>query len=111
MYIILRWIINALVLMLIPVVVAGVEIKNLSTALIAALFLALLNATIRPFLLLLTLPINILTLGLLTFVINAFMFWILGYVIKGVEVIGFWPAFWAALIFSIISMFLNWLLD
>ncbi len=110
MYLILRWIINALLLMLVPYLVSGVKIANFYTALIAALVLALINAVIRPILVLLTLPVNILTLGLFTLVINAVLFWFVGTVVKGFTVVGFWPAFWAALIYSILSIIINYLL-
>jgi putative membrane protein len=108
---ILRWVINAVLLMLIPYVVPGVAIKNFWTALVAALVLAFVNALIKPVLILLTLPINLLTLGLFILVINALMFWLVSAVVKGFYISGFWPAFFAALAFSIFSLVLNYLLD
>ena len=108
---IIRWVINASLLMLIPYVVPGVEMKNFGTALVAALILAFVNAIIKPILVLLTLPINILTLGLFILVINGLMFWLVSAVVKGFYVSGFWPAFFAALVFSIFSITLNYLLD
>lgn len=111
LYLIIRWFINALLLMLIPYVVPGVEISNFMVALVAALLLAFVNAIIRPILLLLTLPINILTLGLFTLIINALMFWFVASFVKGFNISGFWPAFWAALVYMILSMTLNLLVD
>ncbi len=108
---IIRWIINAVLLMLIPYVVPGVTVKNFWAALVAALVLAFVNALIKPILLLLTLPINILTLGLFILVINGLMFWLVSAVVKGFYISGFWPAFFAALVFSIFSIVLNYLLD
>lgn len=108
---ILRWVINAVLLMLIPYVVPGVEIKNFGTALVAALVLAFVNALIKPILILLTLPINLMTLGLFILVINGLMFWLVSAVVKGFYISGFWPAFFAALVFSIFSLVLNYLLD
>jgi len=108
MYYLIRWIINALVLMLLPHFIRGVSISNFYIALIAALVLALLNALIRPILLILTLPINILTLGLFTLVINGLMFYFVASFVRGFDISGFWSAFWAALIYSIFSMFLNY---
>ena len=108
---ILRWVINAGLLMLIPYVVPGVEVKNFGTALVAALVLAFVNAIIKPILILLTLPINILTLGLFILVINGLMFWLVSGVVTGFYISGFWPAFFAALAFSIFSIALNYLLD
>lgn len=111
LYAIIRWVINALILMIIPYLVGGVEILSFYTALITALVLAFVNALIRPIILLLTLPINILTLGLFTLVINALMFWFVASFVKGFNIDGFWPAFWAALIFSAFSMIINFFVD
>jgi putative membrane protein len=84
--------------------------KNFGTALVAALVLAFVNALIKPILILLTLPINLLTLGLFILVINALMFWLVSAIVKGFYISGFWPAFFAALVFSIFSLVLNYLL-
>jgi putative membrane protein len=108
---VIRWIINAVLLMLIPYVVPGVEMKNFGTAMVAALVLAFVNALIKPILVLLTLPINLLTLGLFILVINGLMFWLVSAVVKGFQISGFWPAFFAALVFSIFSIGLNYLMD
>jgi putative membrane protein len=107
---ILRWVVNAVLLMLIPYIVPGIEMKNFGTALVAALVLAFVNALIKPILILLTLPINLLTLGLFILVINALMFWLVSAIVKGFYISGFWPAFFAALVFSIFSLVLNYLL-
>ena len=109
--IILRWVVNAVLLMLIPYVVPGIEMKNFGTALVAALVLAFVNALIKPILILLTLPINLLTLGLFILVINGLMFWLVSAIVKGFYISGFWPAFFAALVFSIFSLVLNYFLD
>jgi putative membrane protein len=111
MFLILRWILNALVLMFIPYLISGVEVANFYTALITALVLGLVNAVIRPVLIILTLPINILTLGLFTLVINGLLFWFVSSFIKGFSIAGFWPAFWAALIYSLVSIVFNYFLD
>lgn len=111
MYFILRWILNALVLMLIPYLVSGIEVASFFTAMITALALGLVNAVIKPVLIILTLPINILTLGLFTLVINGLLFWFVSSFIKGFSISGFWPAFWAALIYSLVSIILNYFLD
>lgn len=111
LYVIIRWIINAFLLMIIPFFVGGFEVANFYVALISALVLALINAIIRPILILLTLPINILTLGLFTLVINALIFWFIATFVKGFSVSGFWAAFWAALVYSIFSMILNYFVD
>jgi putative membrane protein len=103
MKLLLRWAINAGVLLLIGQYIEGVSISGWYAALIAIVVLGLVNALIRPLLVLLTLPVNILTLGLFTFVINALMLWLVSSIVKGFSVDGFAPAFWAALILSIVS--------
>ncbi|MFA6426925.1 MAG: phage holin family protein [Candidatus Magasanikbacteria bacterium] len=110
MRLILRWLFNAVVLLGIAYYLPGVGVSGFYSALIAALVLGLVNAIIRPLLILLTLPVNILTLGLFTLVINALMFWLASTVVKGFDVAGFWPAFWGALIMTISGWFTGALL-
>ncbi len=104
---ILRWFINALILLVIPYIVQGVQVDGVYTAIILAAVLAFVNAFIRPVLLILTLPINILTLGLFTLVINGLLFWFVSTFIKGFYVTDFWSAFWAALVYTIVSILIN----
>lgn len=108
MRLIIRWIINALVLIGISAVLP-IYFDNFYAALVAALALGVVNALIKPLVVVLTLPINILTLGLFTLVINAALFWFVSTFIKGFYIADFWTAFWAALIFSIISAIVSWL--
>ena len=110
MRLLLRWFLNAAVLMLLAYYLPGITVSGWYAAIIAALVLGLVNALIRPILILLTLPVNILTLGLFTLVINALMFWFVGTVVKGFAVAGFWPAFWGALIISAVSWILSGLM-
>ena len=110
MSLLLRWIINALTLLLISHLFPSVKVAGFGTALITALVLGLVNAVIRPILILITLPINILTLGLFTFVINGLLFWFVASFVKGFDVGGFWSAFWGALAYSIISFIISMLL-
>ena len=109
MYIIFRWIINAIALILIAYLVPGFEIGTFYNALIAALILGLINALIRPILFILTLPVTILTLGLFIFVVNALMIWFASTIVEGFHVAGFIPALLAALVLWIVSMLTNWL--
>ena len=106
----IKWFVNIIALLVVIHVIAGVSIENLQTVLVAALILGLLNAFLRPFILILTLPITILTFGLFTLFINGFLFYIAAKFVRGFTVAGFWNAFWAALLFSIISSLLNFLL-
>ncbi len=103
MKLILRWLVSAVTLMLVAYYIPGIVVENFYAAAIAAIILGLINALIRPLLILFTLPINILTLGLFTLVINALMFWLASSIVKGFYVMGFWPAFWGALIMWLAS--------
>ncbi|MEW5948951.1 MAG: phage holin family protein [Thermodesulfobacteriota bacterium] len=105
--ILIRWIINAGALFLAARVVEGIEITGFLPALAGALILGILNTFIRPVVLILTLPLNILTLGLLTFIINGLMLKIVASILKGFEVQGFGPAVWGALIISTVSWIMN----
>ena len=109
MTLIIRWFINALALMLVAYLYSGVQVNGIVAALIAALVLGLVNAVIRPLLVILTLPVTILTLGLFIFVINAFMFWFVTEIVKGFTVTGFTAALIGSLMFSVISLVTNWL--
>ncbi|KKQ28250.1 MAG: Conserved hypothetical membrane protein [Candidatus Magasanikbacteria bacterium GW2011_GWC2_37_14] len=110
MKLILRWLINAGTLLLLANYLPGIQVSGWYSALIAALVLGLVNALIRPLFILLTLPVNILTLGLFTLVINALLFWFVGTVVQGFLVVGFWSAFWGALIMSVVSWLVSSLL-
>jgi len=107
MSLLLRWIFGALSLVAVTYLVPGIAVANFYAALWAALMLGLVNALVRPILIVFTLPVNILTLGFFTLVINALLFWFVSSVVKGFSVAGFWPAFWGALITWLISWTLN----
>ncbi len=110
MRLLIGWAINALVLLALPYLLPGVHLRGFGQALLAALVLGLLNTLIRPVLLVLTLPINVLTLGLFTLVINGFLFWLTARLMGGFEVAGFWWAVIAALVYSLISWAISALL-
>lgn len=110
MKLLLRWLISAVALLLIAYYVPGVRVGGIYPALVAALILGLINALIRPLAIVLTLPITIVTLGLFTLVINALLFWFSATIVKGFYVAGFWPAFWGALIMSLVGWGTNALL-
>ncbi|MEK7614818.1 MAG: phage holin family protein [Patescibacteria group bacterium] len=111
MQILLRWVLNALALVLVAYLVPGFLIASFYSALIAALVLGLVNALIRPLLFLLTLPVTIVTLGLFTFVINALMILLASTIVKGFVVSGFVPALLAAIILWAVSLATNWLIN
>ena len=99
----LLWILNALALLTVANFVPGIHLDSFGDALIAALFLGLVNTLIRPLLLLLTLPVTVVTLGLFIFVINGLLFWFVGSVLKGFVVDSFWHGVLGAVLYSFIS--------
>lgn len=107
MLLLLRWVLNAVALMLVPEVVTSIQVDSFSAALIAALLMGLMNALIRPILLILTLPITVLTLGVFALVINALLFWAVAELVAGFRVPGFWPAMWGALLYSVLTWLVN----
>jgi len=99
----LGWAINAGVLLLMPYILPAVQVRDFGSALIAALVLGLLNAIVRPILVVLTLPVTMITLGLFIVVINGLMFWLASRLFDGFQVASFGWAIIAALLFSLIS--------
>jgi putative membrane protein len=106
----LAWVINAVALLALPYVFSGIHVASFTNAMVAALVLGLINALIRPILILLTLPATILTLGLFIFVINGLLFWFVGSLDLGFTVDGFWTAVLGAVVYSVISWVLSALL-
>ena len=104
---ILRWLTLTVAIVATSYLLDGIHISGFGAALAAAALLGILNAVFRPIAILLTLPINILSLGLFTFVINALMIKMVSGVIPGFDVIGFWTSIFGALVISIISWLLN----
>ena len=109
MILLLKWLALALAIMFVGWIIPGITISSFMTALIASAVIALVNIFIKPILIFLTLPVNILTLGLFVLVINALLFMFVAHLVPGVEVDGFWSAFWGALVLSLVSIGLNWL--
>ena len=107
MYLLLIWILNALALIAVANFVPGIHVDGFASAMIAALFLGLVNTLIRPLLLLLTLPVTLLTLGLFIFVINGLLFWFVGSVLRGFVVDSFWYGVLGAALYSIFSWALS----
>jgi putative membrane protein len=105
--ILIRWFIMTIAILFASYVINGIHVSGFLSALFAAAALGILNAVFRPILIILTLPINILTLGLFTFIINALMLKIASALIPGFEVHGFWPAVLGSLLISIVSWLLN----
>lgn len=110
MAILLVWILNAVALLIVAYILPGIAVASFGSALIAALVLGLLNALVKPVLILLTLPITIVTLGLFLLVLNALMFWFAGSILEGFVVDGFGWALLGALIYSLVAGLLSGLL-
>jgi putative membrane protein len=107
MYLLLRLIINMAALFVVAYFVPGVHVSSILGAFIAAIVLGIANAIVKPILIILTLPIEILTLGLFTFVINAVLFWIVGHLGIGLSVHGWGAALWGSIILWIVSWILS----
>ena len=107
---VIRWLVSAAALYLTSLIVRGVEVHGVVTLLFAAVTIGVLNAVVRPVILLLTLPLNVLTLGLFTLVVNAGMLWMASEVVRGFEVHGFWSALGGWLLMSIFTFFINLLI-
>ena len=105
-----RWIINAAALLLVAYLYTGVTVESFFAAAMAALVLGLVNAVIRPLLVLLTLPVTIVTLGLFLFVINALLFWLVAEIVEGFRVSGFMAALIGSVLYSLITLVTSWLL-
>lgn len=100
MKIIATWILVALVILSLPSFIPGIEITSFGIAMVVALFFGILNAVVRPLILLIAFPVTILTLGLFSFVVNAGLFWLIGTFVKGFFVAGFVPALLGSLVVS-----------
>jgi putative membrane protein len=105
--ILIRWFILTAAIILTAYVVKGIHVDGFLSALAAAAILGVLNAIFRPVLIILTLPINILTLGLFTFIINGCLLMMASCAISGFVVNGFWSAFFGSIIISIVSWLLS----
>ena len=105
--ILIRWLTTTAAIVATSYLLDGIQVSGFLSALLAAALLGILNAFFRPIALLLTLPINILSLGLFTFIINALMLKMASAVIPGFDVYGFWTAIFGSLLISLISWLLN----
>ena len=105
--ILVRWLVLTAAIIVASYVLDGIQVKGFLSAFFAAAILGVLNAFFRPILIILTLPINILTLGLFTFIINALLLKMASGVISGFDVRGFWAAVFGSVVISIVSWALN----
>jgi putative membrane protein len=111
MKLIIKWLLLSAALMLVSQWDTGVEVKNFGAAMLAALVLGLLNAFVRPLLILLTLPVTVLTLGLFLFVINAVMFQLASGMLDGFHVRSFWHALLGSVLYSLWGLIIDQALE
>lgn len=102
----LKLLVTSLTIIIATYFIPGVKIASFWTAIVVALVMGVVNAIIRPVILFFTLPLNILTLGLFTFVVNGLMILLVAYFVPGFQVAGFWTA----VIFSVAVTVINWIL-
>lgn len=105
----LTWALNSFALFFVMKLIPGIRIDRFQDLLLATLVIALLNVFLKPIIILLTLPVNVMTLGLFTFVINGLIFYMAAHLVPGLHVTGFGAAFFAAFLFSLFSLVLNML--
>lgn len=105
--ILIRWLILTIAILILPHLISGVRVEGFGTALAAAAILAVLNAIVRPVLIILTLPLTIVTLGLFILIINALLFELAGFFVSGLHIDSFWSALFGSLIVSIVSWIMN----
>lgn len=103
----LKWFVTTVSIFIVANVFGLIYIENLGVLILAALLLGILNAFVRPMLLILTLPINIISLGLFTLVINGFLLYVVAGLVSGFEVTNFWKALLAAILISIVTALIN----
>ncbi len=110
-YILIQWIISAASLLIVSYIIPGFVVEGIGTALLAAVIIGLINATIGLFLKIITIPLSILTFGIFLLVINALMLMLASSILSpGCQVGGFWTAFFGAVVLAIVSMVLRRLL-
>lgn len=107
MILLLRWILFTLAIMFVAWLVPGIGVENFQTAMLVTVIMALINIFIRPLIVFITLPINILTLGIFTLVINALLFMLAGYIAPGFYVDGFLAAFLGSVVLSFLGLIIN----
>ena len=111
MKLILKWLLSAAALLAVAYLYSGVVVTSFTGALIAAAVLGALNAVLRPILVVLTLPVTLVTLGLFLFVVNALMFWAAASLVSGLSVTGFGAALLGSLIYSVLQLAIDALLE
>jgi putative membrane protein len=110
MRMIVNWLLSAIALLLVAYIVPGFHVSGILTALFAAVVIGFLNATIGLFLKVITFPLTVFTLGIFWFVVNAIVLKLATVFVPGFQIYGFWPAFWGAVVLSLMNMIFRWLM-
>lgn len=110
MRLLLHWLLSAIALLVVSQFVNGFHVSGFITALIAAVVIGFINGTLGFLIKVVTFPFTILTFGLFLLVINALMLMFAAAILPGFRVAGFWPAFWGALVLSLLNMVIRWLM-
>src|SRR6056297_1777360 len=105
--IIIKWLFFSVLLLIVAWIVPGIDITSFGAAFVSAAVIALINTFIKPFIMLVTLPINLLTLGLFTLIINALLLMLAAYIVPGFSISGFFAALFGFILFSLLSMIVN----
>ena len=101
---IVKWLLSASALLFVAYLYNGVQVTSFTAAMLAALVIGLLNAVVRPILVVLTLPVTVVTLGLFLFVINAAVFWLAAELLDGLQVRNFWAALIGSLLYTVVGI-------
>ena len=109
MRLLIHWVVSAVLLLVVAHLVPGFYVAGFTAALIAALVIGLVNATLGSFLKVITFPLTILTFGIFLIVINALMLMVASHFLRGFHVAGFTPAFWGAIALSLLHMVVKWM--
>lgn len=107
MILLLRWILFTLAIIFVAWLVPGINVENFQSAMLVTVIIALINIFIRPLIVFITLPINLITLGIFGLVINALLFMLAGYVAPGFQVDGFLAAFLGSIVLSFLGLIIN----
>ena len=107
---VVRWIVSAVALYLTSSIVRGIEVRGIPSLLLAAAMIGIINAFVRPVVLVLTLPLSVVTFGLFVLVVNAAMLALASAFVPGFEVHGFWAALWGWLLLSFFTFMINLLI-
>lgn len=107
-YWLVKWLVSAILLLVVSHVVPGFEVDSFGSALVASLLIGIVNATLGLFLKIVTFPLTLVTFGLFLLVINALMLLFVSSFVRGFVVRGFAPAFWGALLLALLGMLTRW---